>query len=433
MHIGIIGAGFTGLAAGYELTKQGHRVTIIERDDQPGGLAVGYKESHWEWSIEKHYHHWFTNDIHALTLAKTIGHPVVAVRPKTSVYVQNAMYQLDSPYHVLTFPLLSPIERMRMGLALAVLRYNPLWQPFEYFSATRFLPSFLGTSAYKLLWEPLFWGKFKECMNDVSMVWFWNRIKKRTPILVYPQGGYLSFAKHLEREIINTGLATISYNTVVTNIRVASDNRVTLRYGKTPKEARQHLFDKIVVTLPVSAFVHLAPQLPHAYISQLLRLKGLGAVNVILRLRKQFLTDGTYWLNICDMKAPLMAVVEHTNFMDTSHYNNEHLVYIGNYVSASHPYTKMNAQELLAIFSPYLKKLNPHYEKEIIGIHVHKTPFAQPLVTKHYGKLLPAFQTPLPNVYLSNMQQVYPWDRGTTYAIDYGQRVVAQMLDGGTL
>lgn len=60
MKIAIIGAGFTGLSAAYQLLKQGHKVTIFEKDSQPGGLAVGYQEKKWDWTLEKHYHYWFT-------------------------------------------------------------------------------------------------------------------------------------------------------------------------------------------------------------------------------------------------------------------------------------------------------------------------------------------------------------------------------------
>ena len=32
----IVGAGFTGLAAGYELSRMGHRVTVLERNAEIG-------------------------------------------------------------------------------------------------------------------------------------------------------------------------------------------------------------------------------------------------------------------------------------------------------------------------------------------------------------------------------------------------------------
>ena len=37
--------------------------------------------------------------------------------------------------------------------------------------------------------------------------------------------------------------------------------------------------------------------------------------------------------------------------------------------------------------------------------------------------------TPLPHVYLANIEQVYPWDRGTNYAVELGEKVAHQILD----
>jgi len=57
MKVAIIGAGFGGLAAAYRLARSGVDVTVFESDNAPGGLAIGFKEPEWKWSIEKHYHH----------------------------------------------------------------------------------------------------------------------------------------------------------------------------------------------------------------------------------------------------------------------------------------------------------------------------------------------------------------------------------------
>ena len=57
--IAILGAGIGGMAAAYDLVRSGHQVVIYEASDAVGGLASGFKEPHWEWSVEKYYHHWF--------------------------------------------------------------------------------------------------------------------------------------------------------------------------------------------------------------------------------------------------------------------------------------------------------------------------------------------------------------------------------------
>ena len=47
-----------------------------------------------------------------------------------------------------------------MGLAIAILKYNPFWIPLEKYKVSDVLPKMMGKHAYKILWEPLLFRKF---------------------------------------------------------------------------------------------------------------------------------------------------------------------------------------------------------------------------------------------------------------------------------
>ena len=109
MKIAIIGAGFAGLTAAYDLTKSGHEVMLYEKDTVVGGLASGFKAPHWEWPLERFYHHWFASDAEVIGLIEELGlkDRLFFPRPTTSVYYQGRLYSLDSPVPSLRFiPLL---------------------------------------------------------------------------------------------------------------------------------------------------------------------------------------------------------------------------------------------------------------------------------------------------------------------------------------
>lgn len=419
MKIAVIGAGFTGLAASLKLAESGHEVVVFEKDANPGGLAIGFQEKNWKWSLEKHYHHWFANDSSVLTLAEKINHEVILKRPKTSIYVKNKIYQLDSPMHVLKFPLLPILDKLRMAGVLGILKFDPLWKPLEKFPTHKILTKMMGKNSYEMIWEPQMKNKFGSFYKDISLAWFWARIKKRTPSLAFPANGFLEFAQHLVKECKKNKVKFL-FNTEVKELKSQKSKvKIIIKNSKVS----DYEFDKAIVTLPSFFFVKITPSLPENYRNKLLSLKGLGAINLVLRLKQPFLKDGTYWLSICEKNAPIMAIVEHTNFLDKKHYDNEHLVYLGNYLPADHPYMKMTADELLEIYDPFLRKINPNYALNVIGYSLFKAPFAQPIIPVNYSKLVPAFQTPVKNVFLANIQQVYPWDRGTNYAVELGEKI----------
>jgi protoporphyrinogen oxidase len=413
MKIAVIGAGFTGLSAAFYLSKFGHDVTVFEKDSHPGGLATGFSQPEWNWTLEESYHHWFTNDHKILALAKEIGHPVLIKRPKTFVYVNDGFYKLDSASDVLEFPELNLFQRLRMGLTIAFLKYNPFWKPLERYKVSNFLPKMMGEKPYEILWEPLLIKKFGSFAHDISLAWFWARIVKRTPSLAYPKGGFLEFANAIVFAIQKKG-GKVLFSKEVKKINTEKNDMVKID---------NLIFDKVIVTLPSFSFTQIVPQLPTVYKQELLDLKGLSTINLVLRLKKPFFQDQTYWLNICDTKYPLTGIMEHTNFMEKKYYNNEHLIYLLNYLPQNHPFMHMDKKDLLKIYDPLLTKINKTYKSHIIDTYLFSVPFAQPIIPVNYSKIIPPFKTPLKNVYLANIQQVYPWDRGTNYAIELGEKI----------
>jgi hypothetical protein len=58
------------------------------------GWLPALKKPHWEWSVEKFYHHWFQTDKHILGLIEELGwsEQVVFRRPYTVMYHQGKFY-----------------------------------------------------------------------------------------------------------------------------------------------------------------------------------------------------------------------------------------------------------------------------------------------------------------------------------------------------
>ena len=181
----------------------------------------------------------------------------------------------------------------------------------------------------------------------------------------------------------------------------------------------------------------MAPDLPEAYSQQLGALKSMGAVVVILALKRQLLTDGTYWLSLpsdhpdkSQAEFPFLALVEHTNYMDRKHYGGDHLVYCGDYVPPDHAYFSLTEDELTERFVSVLDTFNPAFSPDWIRkCWVYRVRYAQPIPFVNHSAALPDLRTPLAGLYLASMSQVYPWDRGTNYAVEMGRNVARMVID----
>ena len=134
MKIAIIGAGFGGMAAAYDLKKAGHEIVIYESADYVGGLASGFKEPTWDWSVEKFYHHWFQSDKYMLGLIHELGwdDKVIFQRPLTVMYHNGKFYPFDSILNALLFPGLGfGLDKIRFGFVGLFLRLTYNWKALE--------------------------------------------------------------------------------------------------------------------------------------------------------------------------------------------------------------------------------------------------------------------------------------------------------------
>jgi len=425
MRVGIVGAGFTGLTAALRLVQNGHEVVVFDRELKPGGLAVGFKDDKWGWSLERHYHHIFTSDTEIQDMAGQVGEKFFFVKPKTSTFIKGRVWQVDSPINLLKFGAMSFPSRIKTGLGMAFLKVTTDWKSLEQTTSVEWLKK-LDPEAFKILWEPLLKGKFGGLYDKINAAWFWARIKKRSMKLGYFEGGFDQLALKMEKAAKKAGVA-FRYGVMVKGLMMDDGRwRVDFEDGSL----RADKFDKVVVTGPSWMLAKIAPQLPEDYKNKLFSFKGLGAVNLVLALKEKFLVDGTYWLNINDTGYPFLAVVEHTNFVSSKHYGNDRIVYVGNYLASDHEFFKLSEDELVTRFMPFLQKINPEFNKKWIRkAWVFKAPFAQPVVGVNYSKLVLPFETPLQGLFWGSIQQVYPWDRGTNYAVEMGEKLAEIMTN----
>ena len=421
----VIGAGFTGLCAALELARRRLPVTILESEPDVGGLAGSFDVNGER--LERFYHHWFTNDRHVADLVEELGErDRIVYRPtRTGMYYANRIFRLSAPADVLSFTPLSLVDRVRLGLLALRARAVKDWRALEAETAEEWLIRLGGERVYRVVWQPLLEGKFGPYASQVSAVWFWNKLKLRggsrgsngAEILAYYRGGFAALADRLAEEVIALG-GDLRLSTSVRGL-VVEDGCVR---GVDSDDGVIDA-DAVIATpaLPIVADL-AAPHAPEAWVASLRRVEYLANICVVLELDRS-LSD-TYWLNVNDPGFPFVGVIEHTNFEPASTYGDRHIVYLSKYLPASAELYRMPDEQVLDYCIPHLQRMFPTFGREwVLGSHVWRARYSQPIVGTHYSRLIPSTDTPIAGLFLSTMAQIYPEDRGTNYAIRDGRRI----------
>jgi protoporphyrinogen oxidase len=413
------------LAAGYELGKRGVRVTVLERDSEIGGLAGSFQVNGVR--LEKFYHHWFTNDLHVMKLIEELGkQDQVVVRPtRTGMYYANNFFKLSTPFDLLRFSPLPFFDRIRLGLLALRARRVRDWRALESRTAADWLRDMGGERVYWVVWEPLLRGKFGDVAEEVSAVWIWNKLKLRggsrgkggEERLAYYRGGFATLADAMSEAIHSQG-GEVRTNAPVSQMQVDSGQVTGVVTGDETIPA-----DAVIATpaLPIIADL-VAPHVSEQYVVQLRRIRYLATVCVVLELDRSL--SSTYWLNVNDPGFPFVGVIEHTNFEPVATYRGRHIVYLSKYLPETDPLYQMADAEVVEFTLEHLARMFPDLKRNwVLDAHVWHAQYSQPIVERGYGSLIPSKQTPIPNLYLSSMAQIYPEDRGTNYAIRQGDQI----------
>jgi protoporphyrinogen oxidase len=426
MKFAVIGAGIGGLAAAHDLDLAGHEVDIYEAANHVGGLSAGFQDDKWEWSVERYYHHWFATDQYILDLINEFGwgEDVIFPRPVTAVFHEEKFYPFDSPLAVLRFPGIPLVDRFRVGAVVAYLKATPGWKSLEKTTADKWIRKWGGAKAYEALWKPLLVGKFGPHYQDVNMAWFWARFKARTPRLGTFRGGFQALFDRMAKELRTRGV-NIMLGKPVDLLAMNSQGGISITSNEQSKD-----YDQCLSTTSPGILARITPSLPKDYLDQLLQMKSMGAVVVVMALKHRLAENGVYWHNLPKTAGfPFLSLVEHTNFLSPEYFGGEHIIYCGDYLEADHEYFSLTKEELLERFLPSFQRINPNFAVDWVRESwMFKTSYAQPVPPVNHSASIPSVRTPLDGLWFASMSQIYPWDRGTNFAVQICRQAAQRML-----
>ncbi|MBA3328121.1 MAG: NAD(P)/FAD-dependent oxidoreductase [Solirubrobacterales bacterium] len=455
MRVAVLGAGVAGLVCAHRLTQAGHVCDVYERWPGLGGQAatVDVGDGH---LLERYYHHLFTSDRHIAALYEELGMgDELQWRPSSmAFFVDGRQWPFTTPMDLLRFGPLSPVARVRMGLAVLLLQKRAKEVgPYEQITARAWIEWAMGRAPWEKIWGPLLRGKFGDRAEDISMAWLWGKLtlrrqlegeEARQELLGYPAHSWQRLFEAL-RDAIQAGSGRVLVDRPAARVEGAGPYLVhaaapgAFRTGHDPRayavDGPAERYDAVVATVPNDVFEGvLAPELAarvgEPYLDLLRGTEYHTALCLLLELDRRF--SPFYWTNVADPELPFVGLVEHTNLVERERYDGRRFLYVANYLAPGDPLLDLSAQELVAAYEPGLRKVQPAFETGWIRERwLFREPAAQPIVTVGYHERIPPLQTGVPGLLLANTTQIYPEDRGTNYSVRLGEDAARELLASG--
>lgn len=433
MKIGIIGAGYSGLTIAKELIEKGQDVTIFEKQPYVGGMVDTIEI--FDTRLEKYYRHIFKSDKEAIQLIKDMGLEKELIWPATKMgYLSNKKpYLFGTPISLLKFKPLNLIQKLRFGFNVIHIKLINDYKKLEKVTAEKWLKDRIGDKVYSQVWEPLLISKFGEEKDQISMAWLWGKIKLRSTSstaegeqLGYIKGSYQKLTDNFYKYLLNKNV-DIKLETSVKEVTKENDKYI-VKYTRNEKEEKEE-FDVIVSTIDYKGFEKLFDKYMNEEEKQKIQKVNYTSARTMMIVANKSFTP-FYWLNIGDNDIPFGGIIEHTNFIDKSNYDNNHILYISNYMTEDNKLYNVSKEELLKEYMKSLTKINKEFTMENIkDYYVFDEKYAQPIIECNYSEYIMNDKLEKEKIYLCTMPQIYPEDRGMNYAIKSGVNLANKILE----
>lgn len=430
MKVVVIGAGVTGLAAGYELAKRGHAVTVLEKEKDAGGLAGSFRIGD-VW-LERFYHHIFRSDNAVVGLVDELGLSERLIWRSTPMgfYHRGLIHRFGTPLELLRFTPLRFRDRIKLGLAILRLQRMTDWRELDRITCREWFSENVSPSCYEVIWEPLLRLKFGKEYDRIPAAWIWGRIHPRARSrsrggmkeeLGYLRGGFQLLLDRLREEIVRRG-GEVRLGAPVEYI-VQEKGRA----GGVIAGGDEFFSDAVVSTTAIPAFLEASPPLPDDYAANLASIKYQSVVCLVLECEESI--SPVYWLNISDPDITFGGLIEHTNFIGPAEYGGRRVAYLFNYVNEEHPYFTMSAEEYYRLHEASLERVSPGFSRNrVTGMHHFRARYGTVIYTRGYLDKMPPFATPVKGLYMVNTSQIYPYDRNMNNCAALGLRAVREIF-----
>ncbi len=423
--IAIIGAGPMGLACAYHLVNQNYVVDVYEADDRLGGMSASFDFD--GLTIERYYHFICKTDTSLFELLDelNLSDKLRWHNTKMGFYYQGKLYPWGSPMHLLTFPKLNFISKLRYALHVFYTKSVSNWDKLDQQSATTWIRKWIGDKAYYLLWDYLFEMKFYEYKHNISAAWIGTRIKRialsrknlLTETLGYLENGSDTLLNALQ-QAIEAKQGNIYLQRPIEEVVMKNDQVQGIKVNGELLH-----YDTVMSTVPLPYVPRIMPKLPQTVLDKIQAIQNCGVVCVILKLSQPLTVN--FWLNINDENILIPGLIEYTNLSPLV----DHILYAPFYMPHTHAHYKNSNEYFLEATLDYCQRVNPEFSQDWVkASRVSRYDYAQPICSSDFYNQLPAIKTPIEGLLIADTSYYYPEDRSISESVQLGKSL-AKLLE----
>ncbi len=427
-HTVVIGAGMVGLSIAHRLVRAGHRVTLLERAEEIGGLTASHTVGPVTW--DQHYHVTLASDSAWRAILSDIGldSTIVWKITKTACLADGTLLPVSSPAEFLRFTPLSLVQRVRLGATLAWATQVRNGRALEQVGVEPWLRKLSGDSAFDRFWKPLLRAKLGGAYTEASAAFIWataQRLGKArkngldAEKFGYVPGGYArivaTFVDHLRAEgvIIRTGADISSVSTG--EVRLADGSSVSA--------------DCIVVTTSSHVAARLVPGLTEHERELLGGIRYQGVIDVSVVLPEQLCP---YYLTYLLDETILTGVVDMSSLVEPSELGGHGLVYLPRYAAPDDPMFDWSDERIIDEFTKALADAYPTFDPaQIIAAKVARVREVFSVPTLGYSDRVLPFATSVDGVWIANGSQIVNGTLNVDESVQLAERAVADVLRSG--
>jgi len=406
---GIIGGGLLGMTLALRLSQQGHKVTIFEAAEKPGGLASSWEMDGVVW--DRFYHVILMSDLNTRKILEEIGlaDELKWVETKTGFYSEKELHSMSNLIEFFKFPPINLIDKFRLGLTIFVASKIRNWERLETIPVAEWLTHWSGKRVFEKIWLPLLKAKLGDNYINTSAAFIWTTIQRmyaarksglKKEMFGYVKGGYGEINSQFAKFLTDAGVE-FQLNTTVKSIKKVGSDKIRVSI----EESEDQIFDSVISTLSSQLSVKIAPELTDIEKKQHNDIKYLGVICPSIMLKVPI--SPYYVTNITDTWPPFTGIIEMTALIDRTEINGNHLVYLPKYVNPKDPLFEKSSDEIREIFIGALLKMYPQLSEDDIvfwGVSKARVVFALP--TLQFSKKIPGVFTSVKNYYIVNSAQI---------------------------